>query len=228
VAVLGVALVRHVRLAAVLPAGASSVPAAGASRVPAAGASSVPAAGASSVPAAGAVRVARAATGRSARPGRLAGIRARPVVWSARLAAVLLAASAVLAGTSGAVPCSNQCPLPPFEPTTAADVIHTAASIAGMALLAAAMAAVALAGGLRPALRRLAVVALTATVPLGGALGLIMLFVGRGPTGAILERILLVVAVSWLVGTSGLAAFPVARETATATPGPTDSPPPRR
>jgi hypothetical protein len=140
--------------------------------------------------------------------GFLAEVRARPIVRSARLAAFLLAASAVMAGTSGAVSCSNQCPLPPFEPTTAADVIHTAASIVGMALLAAAMAAVALADGLRLALRRLAAVALTATVPLGGTLGLIMLFVGRGPTGAILERVLLVVAVSWLVGTSVVAGLP--------------------
>jgi hypothetical protein len=147
--------------------------------------------------------------GRSMRlAGFLAEVRARPNVRSARLAAVLLAASAVMAATSGAVSCSNQCPLPPFEPTTAADVIHTAASIVGMVLLAAAMAAVALADGLRPALRRLAAVALAATVPLGGTLGLIMLFVGRGPTGAILERVLLVVAVSWLVGTSVVAGLP--------------------
>jgi hypothetical protein len=125
----------------------------------------------------------------------------RRLLRSARLAAVLLIGAAAFAGTSAAVPCSNQCPLPPFEPTTPADVVHTAASILGMVLVAAAMVAVALAD-LRPALRRLAVVAAAGTVPVGGALGLTMLFVGRGPVGASLERLLLVIAVSWLIGTS--------------------------
>jgi hypothetical protein len=125
----------------------------------------------------------------------------RHFLRSARLAAALLIGSAVFAGTSAAIPCSNQCPLPPFEPTTPADVVHTAASIVGMVLLAAAMVAVALAD-LRRAQRRLAVVAAAGTVPVGATLGLTMLFVGRGPVGAGLERLLLVIAVSWLIGTS--------------------------
>lgn len=116
----------------------------------------------------------------------------------------LLGSAAVLAAMSGTVPCSSGCPLPPFEPTTTADVVHAAVSIVGMVALAAAMAAVALAAGLRPALRRLAFGAVALTVPLGGFLGLIMLFVGRGDLGAWLERLLLVVAVGWLVGTSFL------------------------
>lgn len=125
----------------------------------------------------------------------------RPAVRSGLVAGVLLLPAAVLASISGAVACSNQCPLPPYEPTTLADVIHTAASIVGMVLLAGAMVAVCLAG-LRPAARRLSVVAAALTVPLGGALGLTMLFAGRGQLGATLERMLLVVSVSWLVGTS--------------------------
>jgi hypothetical protein len=121
-----------------------------------------------------------------------------------RLPAVgaLLGAAALLAATSGAVPCSGGCPLPPYEPTTAADVVHAAASVAGMVSLAAAMVAVALAPDRRPALRRLAWGAACLTVPLGGCLGLIMLFVGRSGLGAWLERALLVVAVSWLIGTA--------------------------
>jgi hypothetical membrane protein len=122
-----------------------------------------------------------------------------------RAAGLLLLPAAVLASVSGAVPCSNQCPLPPYEPTTVADVVHTAASIVGMVLLAAAMLAVSLAD-LRKAVRRLSMVAVALTVPLGGALGLTMLLVGRGPLGATLERMLLVVSVSWLVGTSLLVA----------------------
>jgi hypothetical protein len=121
-------------------------------------------------------------------------------------AGLLLLAAAVLAGTSSIVPCRNQCPLPPYEPTTPADIVHTAASILGMAGLAAAMA-VTWSTAVRPASRRLTGAALTLTVSLGAALGLTMLFAGRGTTSAVLERILLVVAVSWLVGTALLTTF---------------------
>lgn len=117
------------------------------------------------------------------------------------LVVLLLGAAALMAATSGVVSCSNRCPLPPFEPTTVADVVHTAASIVGMALLAGAMLAVALFEP-RPVLRRLATAGAAATVPLAGALGSTMLIAGRGTLGAVLERLLLVAAVSWLVGTS--------------------------
>ena len=121
-----------------------------------------------------------------------------------RAVGALLGIAAVLAATSGAVPCSNGCPLPPYEPTTAMDVVHASASVAGMFALAAAMVAVALAPAARLAARRLALGAAGLTVPLGGVLGLIMLFVGRGALGAWLERLLLLVAVSWLIGTAVL------------------------
>ncbi|GAA2709098.1 DUF998 domain-containing protein [Actinoplanes palleronii] len=114
---------------------------------------------------------------------------------------VLLLVAALLAGTSGVVSCSEGCPLPPYETTTPADVVHTAVSILGMAVLAAAMA-VTWWTSARQVIRRLAAAALTLTVPLGAALGLMMLFAGRGATSAVLERVLLVVAVSWLVGTA--------------------------
>jgi hypothetical protein len=77
-----------------------------------------------------------------------------------------------------------------------------------MVSLAAAMAAVAMTRVLRPATRRLATCAAALTVPLGGFLGLIMLFVGRGDLGALLERLLLFVAVSWLIGTALLTNLP--------------------
>lgn len=123
-----------------------------------------------------------------------------------RRAKPLLLVAAVLAGTSATVPCSNQCPLPPYEPTTPADLVHTAASILGMAALAAAMA-VALREKAGFAARRLTAAALTLTVPIGAALGLMMLLAGRGTPSAILERILLVIAVSWLIGTALLTTF---------------------
>ncbi|GGQ57904.1 DUF998 domain-containing protein [Couchioplanes azureus] len=119
-----------------------------------------------------------------------------------RPVAALLGGTAVFAATSGSVPCTDRCPLPPFEPTTPSDVIHSAASIVGMVLLAGAMLLVAVSAAFRPAARRLAGVHAALTIPLGGALGLIMLFVGRGQAGAILERIMLAVAASWLIGTS--------------------------
>jgi Protein of unknown function (DUF998) len=121
-------------------------------------------------------------------------------LWPASL---LLWVAAVLAGVSGAVSCSGGCPLPPFEPTTVADVVHTAASVVGMAVLAAAMAAVWWRNP-QPLERRVAGVATALTVPLGGTLGLTMLFAGRTPLGAALERILLLVAVAWLVTTAAL------------------------
>lgn len=123
-----------------------------------------------------------------------------------RPVAVLLGLTAVLAAASGAVPCSSGCPLPPYEPTTVADVTHTVASVLGMVLLAGAMALVALSTPFDAGTRRLAAAALAIVVPLGAALGLTMLLAGRGQLGATLERALLVAAVSWLVGTSIAAA----------------------
>lgn len=122
-----------------------------------------------------------------------------------RAAAALLGAAALLAATSAVVPCSGGCPLPPYQPATPADLVHAGASVAGMVLLAGAMAAVALAD-LPPILRRLATASAVVIVPAGAALGLTMLIAGRGPVGAVLERIVLVVAVTCLTGTAaGLA-----------------------
>ncbi|WP_106125648.1 DUF998 domain-containing protein [Pseudosporangium ferrugineum] len=131
----------------------------------------------------------------------LLGLTVRPL---SRPLAALLGGAAVFAATSGTVPCTDRCPLPPFEPTTVGDVMHAAASILGMVLLAAAMATMAFSPAFRVAARRLAAVAVVLTVPLGGALGLTMLFVGRAQLGATLERAVLAVAVAWLIGTSTL------------------------
>lgn len=130
------------------------------------------------------------------------------------LVAVLLAATALMAATSGVVTCSDGCPLPPFEPTTTADVVHTGAGVAGMALLAVAMLVVALCDP-RPLLRRMAVAGAACTVPIGLAMGAGMLLSGRGPLVSVLERLLLTVTVTWLIGTS---AATVARPAAVAAP----------
>jgi hypothetical protein len=151
------------------------------------------------------------------------GGRSAPVRRPGGLVATLLGIAAAMAGTSGAVSCSDRCPLPPFEPTTVADVVHTAAGIVGMVMLAAAMLAVSVLDA-RPALRRLAATGAAFTVPLGLALAATMFLVGRGTLGAVLERVLLVVAVSWLIGASSVVtvtagAGPGRRWTAPSGPG---------
>jgi hypothetical protein len=119
-----------------------------------------------------------------------------------RPVAVLLGLAGLLAGTSGVVPCTDGCPLPPYEQTTVADVAHTVASVIGMVVLAGAMALVALAAPYGRVLRRLAAGCVAIIVPLGAVLGLTMLLSGRGALSAALERGALVVAVTWLVGTA--------------------------
>jgi hypothetical protein len=170
-----------------------------------------------------ALGVALLSAARSASPGRagepaglrrrLAGLLAGPL-WSRRLLGRLLdgtvtvwalAVAAVLAAVSGAVPCSGGCPLPPYEPTTVADVVHAAASVVGMVVLAVAMAAMWFAAPER-AVRRLAAAAVVPMVPLGAVLAVIMLVAGRGTAGAVVERLVLVIAVSWLVGAALLTA----------------------
>ncbi|MET8148112.1 DUF998 domain-containing protein [Actinoplanes sp. NPDC049668] len=123
-----------------------------------------------------------------------------------RLVAQLLGGAAAFAATSGAVPCSGGCPLPPFEPTTAGDVVHAAATIVAALLVVGAMVTVALSPALRPAVRRLAAAAAALIVPLGAALGAVMVLAGRVPAGAALERLVVLVGVGWVVGTAVLTA----------------------
>ncbi|MFG2008242.1 DUF998 domain-containing protein [Micromonospora sp. NPDC048868] len=126
-----------------------------------------------------------------------------------RAAAGLLAAGSVFALVSGAVTCSAGCPLPPFERATTADLVHGAASILAVAAVVLAMLAVMLTRAAPSALRRLAAVALAAALPLAGATAVAMLFVGRGGLIAVLERLLLLVAVLW--GTAAATAVALRR-----------------
>ncbi len=121
-----------------------------------------------------------------------------------RLAALLLGVAGVLAGSSGAVPCSARCPLPPYEAATTADLLHSGASILGMAALALAMVALAVAPHVRLALRGWAIAGAVATFPVGAAMALAMLFAGRTPLTGAVERALLAVAVCWLMGAAAL------------------------
>jgi hypothetical protein len=132
-------------------------------------------------------------------------VRAAPL---ARMAGLLLVLAGVLAALSGTVPCSARCPLPPYEASTAADLVHSGASILGMAALAFAMVAIAVAPGLPRPLRTWAAAGAAVTFPQAVVMAVAMLFVGRSPLTATAERIMLAVTVCWLVGAAVVATRP--------------------
>jgi Protein of unknown function (DUF998) len=125
---------------------------------------------------------------------------------AARHAAALLAGSAVATVLSGAVTCSDGCPLPPFEPATVADLVHGGASIAAVAGSVFAMLVVARAPAER-APRRLSAGAAALALPLSAAIGLAMLLVGRGPVVGVLERVLLTEVVLWAITVAAAIVF---------------------
>ncbi|MEU4528185.1 DUF998 domain-containing protein [Micromonospora ureilytica] len=130
----------------------------------------------------------------------LIGAALPPGVWSA--APALLATGAVFTAVSGAVTCSDGCPLPPFERATAADLVHGGASIAATAAVVFAMITLAVSGPAGRTVRRLAGVAAALALPLCATVGLAMLVVGRGPVVGVLERLILALAVLWGVSTA--------------------------
>ncbi|WP_430785172.1 DUF998 domain-containing protein [Actinoplanes sp. G11-F43] len=149
-------------------------------------------------------------TGHPAWTRRLAGLAWSPRLLDGTVAVWALAVAAVLAAVSGAVPCTGGCPLPPYEPTTVADVVHAAASVVGMVVLAAAMATMWLSASSR-AVRWLSAAAVLPMVPLGVVLGVIMLAVGRVTAGAVVERLVLLIAVAWLISVALLTARAAAK-----------------
>ena len=116
-----------------------------------------------------------------------------------RPAAALLAASAVGTGLSASVACSPGCPLPPFEATTTADLVHGGASIAAVASAVFAMLAMAWPGTGGPALRRLGIIGAAVALPLSVTIGLAMLTLGRGAVVGVVERMLLGLTALWLI-----------------------------
>ncbi|MBG6102841.1 DUF998 domain-containing protein [Micromonospora vinacea] len=130
----------------------------------------------------------------------LIGAALPPGVWAA--APALLAAGAVFTAVSGAVTCSDGCPLPPFERATTADLVHGGASIAATAAVVFAMITLAVSGSAGLTVRRLAGAAATLALPLCATVGLAMLVVGRGPVVGVLERLILALAVLWGVSTA--------------------------
>lgn len=119
-----------------------------------------------------------------------------------RLASGLLAVSALATVVSAGVSCRSACPLPPFDRTTLADLVHGGASIAAVAGTVFAILTVALTVEVARPLRRLAVVAAVVAVPLSGAAGAALLVVGRGVLTGTVERLLLFDLTAWGVLTA--------------------------
>ncbi|MBF9129854.1 DUF998 domain-containing protein [Plantactinospora sp. S1510] len=134
-----------------------------------------------------------------------------------RLAAGLLVPSGLATVMSAGVSCRSGCPLPPFDRTTLADLVHGGASIAAVAGTVFAVLAVALTPGAAPALRRLATVAAVFAVPLSLAAGVALLAVGRGLLTGTVERLLLLDLAAWGVATA--IALGLLRPSATSGPG---------
>jgi hypothetical protein len=152
----------------------------------------------------------------------------------ARVAGALLLGGGLLGTLSAAVPCTPGCPLPPYQSTTAADLLHAGASALAVAAVVLAMLALAaVPQPCRPAIARLRHPAIArlrhpaiarlrhpaiarlrrggrigfaVTAPPVAALGLALLLLGRGPVTGLLERGVLALTFGWLLVTSALLA----------------------
>jgi hypothetical protein len=124
--------------------------------------------------------------------GALAVAYRRLVLVAAPLA---LAVPAML--VSGTVSCTPGCPLPPYETTTAGDLVHAVGSIAGVGLCALAMATLAWTGG--AAARRLSWIAVAIGWPLLVGTAVAIAAVGRSALTGWLERLGLLACVAWLI-----------------------------
>ncbi|MEU4635563.1 DUF998 domain-containing protein [Micromonospora chalcea] len=120
-----------------------------------------------------------------------------------RAAAGLLGIGAVATVLSGAVTCSEGCPLPPFEAPTVADLVHGGASIAATAAVVLAMLVVLFSRAADQGLRRIAAVGAAVALPVAVVVALALLLVGRSTLLGLSERVLLVVVVAWGLVTSG-------------------------
>ncbi len=101
---------------------------------------------------------------------------------------------------SAMVACTPGCPLPPYETTTARDLVHAAASLIGVGCCALAM--LALARSATGPLRRLSWLAVFAAWPLLLAAAACMAALGRGPATGLLERLALTACLAWIVAVS--------------------------
>lgn len=122
-----------------------------------------------------------------------------PVLW-VRLP---LAAAVPAIAVSGTVTCTAGCPLPPYEPTTPADLIHAGGSILGVGLCALAMLAAARWESGRT--RSVSLIAVAVGWPLLAATAIGIAAAGRGAFTGAVERLSLAVCLLWLIAVAVLA-----------------------
>ncbi|WP_431942099.1 DUF998 domain-containing protein [Micromonospora marina] len=120
-----------------------------------------------------------------------------------RAAAGLLGAGAVATVLSGAVTCSEGCPLPPFEAPTVADLVHGGASIAATAAVVLAMLVLLISPAAERGLRRIAAIGAALALPVAAVVAAALLLVGRSTLLGVSERVLLAVVAAWGLATSG-------------------------
>ncbi|MEU8068466.1 MULTISPECIES: DUF998 domain-containing protein [unclassified Micromonospora] len=120
-----------------------------------------------------------------------------------RAAAGLLGAGAVATVVSGAVTCSEGCPLPPFEAPTVADLVHGGASIVATAAVVLAMLVLLFSPAADRGLRRIATVGAALALPVAAVVAAALLLVGRSALLGVSERVLLAVVAAWGLATSG-------------------------
>jgi hypothetical protein len=119
-----------------------------------------------------------------------------------RPAVTLLVVGAAGTTVSGAVKCSAGCPLPPFEPTTPADLVHGGASIVGAGAAVLSMVVLALSTATPRPVRTSARVGAAVSLPLAAVMIAALLTVGRSTFSGIVERVLLLAVAVWLTATT--------------------------
>jgi len=105
-----------------------------------------------------------------------------------------LIAGGVLATVSSQVTCTANCPLPPFEHTTAQDLVHAATSIGAIGLSTLAMLLIAVIDK-----DRLTRIGFAICAPIELALAVTLLAVGRSEITAVLERVAVLAVLGWIV-----------------------------
>ena len=117
------------------------------------------------------------------------------------LVAGLLIAAGLLGVVSASVSCTAGCPLPPYEHTTAMNLVHAGASSLAIGLAVVAMLVIAATSTDGP-MRSSARIGFILTGPTLVALAVCLLALGRATPTAILERIVLTEVLAWLAATS--------------------------
>lgn len=114
------------------------------------------------------------------------------------LAAGLLVGSALLFVGSAAVTCTPGCPLPPYQDTTAQDVLHAGASIGALGLAGLSMLVLAARhpDTLVAAIDGFAGIVVLASM---GVTGIALLLNSQGTVNGVLERLVVGGALSWLL-----------------------------